>query len=62
MALPTRRQFTTPFIPHEVSAESSDSMRLAYEQYSDERDPRTRDPFDILAEIEEERGEPLYFS
>lgn len=42
----------------ELSWDASEALRYFVEQYSDDT-MLCRDPFDILAELEEELGEPL---
>lgn len=52
-----------PYRPRrEVSIEDSEAVALAYELYAGDDDTRSLDPFDIVAEIEEELGHPLALS
>lgn len=44
---------------HEISYDGSESLLLVVLAYSDNDQTGCRDPFDILAEIEEELGYPL---
>lgn len=57
---------TTPisrrYQPIEVSVEDSGAARLAYEFYTGDADAVSNDPFDILADLEEDLGVPLRFA
>lgn len=48
------------FVGREVSSQASEALEWFCEQYADDAATACRDPFDILAEIEEELGHPLY--
>lgn len=49
-------------IINEVSYDASERMRLLIELFSDDEQSGCRDPFDVIAEIEEALGQPLFFS
>lgn len=46
----------------EVSYSGSESLRLLIEQFIDEECSSCRDPFDVIAELEELLGQPIFFS
>lgn len=47
------------WISLEVSIEDSQAAALSYEQFTGDDDAPSNDPFDIIAQLEEELGVPL---
>lgn len=45
-----------------LSPEDSEAIYLAYENYVDDECTQCMDPFDIIAQLEEELGYPLALS
>ena len=50
------------FVVRELSYDDSEAFRFHCEQFTDDSQTCCRDPFDIIAELEEELGYPIYNS
>lgn len=46
----------------EVSYSDSERLQLLIEQFIDDEQSGCRDPFDVIAELEELLGHPIFFS
>lgn len=53
---------TIEAVLHEVSYSDSERLQLLIEQFIDDEQSGCRDPFDVIAELEELLGQPIYFS